>query len=200
MDRVIEMKNAHLVITDSEVTLVDLDKVPGTEAMFRITGDVITIGDSGGDMDLVIRGAQGSLTYDAGAGFFRAATTPIIGSGIAYPLATLTNLTSNAGYTMTAAQMLSGLIIDLTGTGGIAATLPTVAAVVALIPGWVAGTSFLLWYKNTGNQTMTLTVDASAQWTMTGTMTALTTTTRVYMCIIATAATGTVYSLGTFAE
>ena len=200
MDRVIEMKKANFVITDSDVTLVDKEGTAANAVMFRIDGDKIALGNSGRDQDLDIRSATGSLLYDAGAGFFRATTTPIIGSGIAYPLATLTNLTSNAGYTMTAAQMLSGLIIDLTGTGGIAATLPTVAAVVALIPGWVAGTSFLLWYKNTGNQTMTLTVDASAQWTMTGTMTALTTTTRVYMCIIATAVTGTVYSLGTFAE
>jgi len=194
------MKNANLVITDSDVTLVDLDKTVVDEVMFRVQEGKIQLGNSSRDQDLDIRSATGSLVYDAGAGFLRATTTPIISSGLAFPLVAPTVLTSNAGYTMTGAQLLSGLIVDNTGTGGIAATLPTVAATVALIPGWVAGTSFLLWYKNTGNQTMTLTVDASAQWTMTGTMTALTTTTRVYMCVIATAVTGTVYSLGTFAE
>jgi len=113
-----------------------------------------------------------------------------------FPKLTPTILTSGAGYTMTAAQMLSGLIRDTSSTGAIAATLPTVAAVVALIGGYVAGTSFYLDYSNPGNQTVTLTVDASAQWTMTGTMTIATTTHRRFLCVINSATTGTVYSIG----
>ena len=117
-----------------------------------------------------------------------------------FPKLTPTILTSAAGYTMTAAQMLSGLISDTSSTGGIAATLPTVADVVALIGGYVVGTAFYLDYSNPGNQTVTVTVDASAQWTLVGTMTIATTTHRRFLCVIDSATTGTIYSLGDAAQ
>ena len=113
-----------------------------------------------------------------------------------FPKLTPTILTSAAGYTMTAAQMLSGLIEDTSGTGAIAATLPTVADVVALIGGYVVGTSFYLDYSNPGDQTVTLTVDASAQWTMNGLMTIATHKSKRFLCVINSAATGTFYNLG----
>ena len=113
-----------------------------------------------------------------------------------FPKLTVTVLTSAAGYNVSAAQMLSGLISDTTSSGAIAATLPTVAAVVALIGGYVAGTAFYLDYSNPGNQTVTVTVDASAQWTLVGTMTIATTTHRRFLCVIDSAVTGHVYSLG----
>ncbi len=200
LDRDIKMTNADILIRDDSITIIEHGNTTTEGIMLTIRAGKIQLGSALRDQDFEILGASGSLLVDSGLGALRMTSMPIIGSQIAYPLTTLTNLTSAAGYTMTATQLLSGLIIDATNTGGIAATMPTVAATVALIPGWVAGTSFLLWYKNTGNQTMTLTVDASAQWTMTGTMTAALNTTRVFMCIIATAVTGTVYSLGTFAE
>ena len=126
------------------------------------------------------------------------AGVPIIQSELSYPLMTVTTLTSNAGYTMTATQLLGGLISDTSGTGGIAAVMPTVADTVALIPGWTAGTSFYLIYRNPGNQTVTLTTDASTQWTMTGTMTIATLNAKLFVCTILTGVTGTVYSVGTF--
>ena len=200
LDRDILMTDRTLQIRDKDITLVENGVAGEAGFILRIVGNKIQLGSGSRDQDIEILGSNGGVIFDAGLAALRLTTTDIIGSGQAYPLTTPTVLASNASYNVTAAQMISGLIVDNTGTGGIVATLPTVAAVVALIPGWVVGTSFLLWYKNTGNQTMTLTVDASAQWTMTGTMTAATTTTRVYMCIIASAVTGTVYSLGTFAE
>ena len=121
---------------------------------------------------------------------------PVIQGMNTFPKLAPTILTSAAGYTMTATQMLSGLISDTSGTGAIAATLPTVAAVVALIPDWVVGTAFYLDYSNPGNQTVTVTVDASAQWTLTGTMSIATTAHRRLLCVIDSAVTGTVYSLG----
>ena len=121
---------------------------------------------------------------------------PIIQGMVGFPKIAPTILTSAAGYTMTAAQMLSGLISDTSGTGGIAATLPSVASVVALIGGWVAGTAFYLDYSNPGDQTVTITVDAGAQWTLVGTMSIATTTHRRLLCIIDSALTGHVYSLG----
>lgn len=113
-----------------------------------------------------------------------------------FPKLTVTVLTSGDAYTMTAAQMLSGLISDTSATKGIAATLPSVASVVALIGGYVAGTAFYLDYSNPGNQTVTITKDSGSQWTLSGTMTIATTTHRRLLCVINSAITGTVYSLG----
>ena len=130
----------------------------------------------------------GTIAVDSGK--------PVIQGMNTFSKLTVTVLTSAAGYTMTAAQMLSGLISDTSSTGAIAATLPTVAAVVALIPNWVAGTAFYLDYSNPGNQTVTITVDASAQWTLVGTMTIATTAHRRLLCVIDSAVTGHVYSVG----
>lgn len=126
-----------------------------------------------------------------------ASAEPVVQGMNTFPKLTPTILTSATGYTMTAAQMLSGLISDTTDSTGIAATLPTVAAVVALIGGYVVGTCFYLDYSNPGSQTVTLTVDASAQWTMTGTMTITTGKHRRFLCRIDSAITGTFYNIST---
>lgn len=200
MDRVIKMKNADLIIRDDDVALLEHGNTTTEGIMFRIQAGKIQFGSALRDQDFEILGAHGRMLVNSGLGALQLTTMPIIGSGLEFPLMTVTAKTSAAGYTLLATELLGGLVIDATNTGAIAVPMPTVAAVVALIPGWVAGTSFLFWYKNTGNQTMTLGTDASTQWTMTGTMTALTQETRVFLCRIATAVTGTVYSLGTFAE
>ena len=113
-----------------------------------------------------------------------------------FPKLTVTVLTSGAGYNMSAAQLLSGCISDTSATGAIAATLPSVASVVALIPGYVAGTAFYLDMRNPGNQTITLTVDSGAQWTLVGTMTIATVTNKRFLCVINSGTTGTIYSVG----
>lgn len=129
------------------------------------------------------------------AGLTVGATYPVIGGTIATPKMTLTTLTSGTGYTITAAQLLGGFISDTSATGAIAATLPTVADVVALLPGYVVGTSFRFIYKNPGNQTVTLTTGAT--WTMVGTMTIATTKYREFVFIIASGTTGSCYALAT---
>jgi len=185
----------------------------GTATQFAIAGDTDASNTTSGSLRTagglgVVKAAYiGGLLDVAGVATFAAQDIHTLGLTVAdakavvqgmntFPKLTPTILTSGAGYTMTAAQMLSGLIRDTSATGAIAATLPTVANVVALIGGYVAGTSFYLDYSNPGNQTVTLTVDASAQWTMTGTMTIATTTHRRFLCVINSATTGTVYSLG----
>jgi len=197
---VIPMTNADFVVTDDDATLVEHGNTTTEGIMLRIQGGGFQFGSPLRDQDLDVVSTTGRIKYDAGLGALQMTTTPIIQSALSFPLQTPTILTSAAGYTMTATQLLSGLIVDATNTGGIAVPFPTVAATVALIPGWVAGTSFLLWYVNTGNQTVTVATDASTQWTMVGTMTILTTTTRVFLCNILTGVTGNVYSLGTFAN
>jgi len=130
------------------------------------------------------------------AGLTVASTFPVVGGTLATPKMTLTTLTSATSYTITAAQLLGGFISDTSSTGAIAATLPTVASVVALLPGYVAGTSFRFVYKNPGNQTVTLTTGTT--WTMVGTMTIATTKAREFIFIIAGATTGSCYALGEF--
>ena len=126
-----------------------------------------------------------------------ASAKPVVQGIIALPKITVTAKTSGAGaWTLTAAELLSGFILDATTAGGSAPTMPTVAAVVALISGYVAGTSFILIFKNTGDQTATLTTDASTQWTMEGIVTIITKETRQFLCRIDSATTGHVYSIG----
>ena len=72
--------------------------------------------------------------------------------------------------------------------------MPTVAADVALLPGYIAGTTLQLEFKNIGDQTATLTTDASTQWTMSGLMTIITKETRTFLCRIESGTAGTVYS------
>ena len=128
-------------------------------------------------------------------GLVSASGKPIIGGLIATPKMTVTTKTSAAGYTISAAELLGGFISDTSSTGAIAATLPTVAAVVALLPGWVVGTSFRLVYKNLGDQTVTLTTGTT--WTMTGTMTIAATKYREFLFVITGATTGVCYALAT---
>jgi len=123
---------------------------------------------------------------------------PIIQSHLSFPRTVVTELTSAAGYTLTAAELLGGLVTDATNTGAIAVVMPTVAATVASINGWVPNLSFYFIYRNTGDQTVTLGTDALTQWTMTGTMTIATLNAKLFLCIIDSATTGRVYSIGTF--
>ena len=126
-----------------------------------------------------------------------ATTKPLIQGLASLPKLLATAKTSGAGaWTLTADELLGGFIIDATTAGGSAPTMPTVAAVVAKIPGYIAGTTIRLIFKNTGNQTATLTTDASTQWTMEGIVTIITKETREFLCRIESATAGTVYALG----
>lgn len=197
---VLKFLRGDLIITDNDATLLEHGNVTTEGIMIRVMGETIQLGSPLRDQDLDIVSTGGRIHYDAGLASLQLTTTQLIQSGLSFQNITPTVLASAAGYTMTAAQLLSGLIIDATNTGAIAVPFPTVAATVALIPGYAVGTCFYLTYVNTGNQTVTVATDASTQWTMTGTMTILTTTTRVFLCRIDSAVTGTVYSLGTFAN
>jgi len=126
-----------------------------------------------------------------------ATTKPLIQGTCNLPKLIATAKTSGSGaWTITAAELIGGFIIDATTTGGSAPTMPTVADVVAALPGYIAGTTIRLVFKNTGDQTATLTTDASAQWTMEGIVTIITKETREFLCRIESATAGTVYAIG----
>ena len=131
--------------------------------------------------------SSGSMVFNAG--------TPLVLGTQVYPLRSITNIASAANYTMSGAQLLSGIIRD-NCNAAISVTLPTVAQAIALIPGWQAGTSFNLIYQNPGNSTVTLYTDGSTQWTVLGTNTIAASNTRAYVFCITAAATGTVVSEG----
>ena len=122
---------------------------------------------------------------------------PTIQGLVNLPKMLATAKTSGSGaWTMAPAELLGGFIVDATATGASAPTLPTVAAVVNLIPGYIVGTTIRLIFKNTGNQTATLTTDASTQWTMEGIATIITKETREFLLRIEGATAGTCYALG----
>jgi len=130
------------------------------------------------------------------AGLTAASGTAVVQGMIAIPKTTVTALTSGAGFTLSAAQVVGGLVVDATATGAIAMPLPTVAACVALIPGYVVGSSFWFVYKNSGNQTTTIATDASTQWTIEGLATIVTKTTGIWLMVVASGTTGTAYRIG----
>ncbi len=109
---------------------------------------------------------------------------------------TITVKNSTANYTLTAAEVLGGIVSDTTVTNAVSVTLPTVANTVAAIPGWKVGTSFTLFYRNPGNQTITLYTDANTQWTLLGTNTIPAANAKSYDFVIATNVTGTVVCKG----
>ena len=184
-------------------TATQLAVAGDTDSASTVTGSLRTAGGLG-----VVKAAYiGGLMNVAGvatfvvqdihsAGLTVASAKPVVQGMITFPKLTVTVLTSGAGYNMSAAQLLSGCISDTSATGAIAATLPSVADTVALIPGYVAGTAFYLDMRNPGNQTITLTVDGGGQWTLVGTMTIATVTHKRFLCVINSATTGTIYSVG----
>ena len=174
-----------------------------TDTTSAITGSIQTDGGLGIAKALWVGTTArlvGVATFDAqdihSAGLTVANAKPIVQGMNTFPKLTVTVKTSGAGYNMTAAELLSGCISDTSATGAIAATLPSVADVVALIPGYVAGTAFYLDMRNPGTQTITLTVDGGGQWTLVGTMTIATLTHKRFLCVINSATTGTIYSVG----
>ena len=163
----------------------------------QVTGDTTLTGNNTSTGTLTQTGVATFAAQDIHTLGLKVTTTaPIIG-GVIVPKMLATAKTSGSGaWALSVAEFLGGFIIDATTSAGSAPTMPTVAAVVAALPGYIAGSTILLVFKNTGTQTATLTTDASAQWTMEGIMTIVTKETRMFLCRIESGTAGTVYSIG----
>jgi hypothetical protein len=117
-----------------------------------------------------------------------------------YPTITVTSTsvaTATTPLALTAAQVLGGFIIMDTQDAA-TATMPTAAALAALIPALQVGTAFEFTIRNSGDST--LTVAGGTGGTMSGTATIATANTKRFLAVctaIGTTPTFTYYSLGT---
>jgi hypothetical protein len=122
-------------------------------------------------------------------------------STLAYPNCTPASVTVTAGTTPVAgaaADVLGGLLlIDCQDVGTY--TMPTAAALIALIPGAQVGTSFRVVVRNTGDST--LTIAGGTGGTISGVATIATANTKEFLARVTGIASGseaiTYYSLGT---
>jgi hypothetical protein len=87
-------------------------------------------------------------------------TGALSSSGVICQKGSQTDLTSNGAVTYTAAQILSGYILDTSHTGGVTATTDTAALIIAAMTAagmpTTVGTSFDFIVINDGNQTVTM--------------------------------------------
>lgn len=127
--------------------------------------------------------------YVDGTEVTRLLTTSVADTVAASEKKTLTTKTSATDYTMTAAEMIGGLIRDTT-SGATAVTLPLVTDLVALT-GSAAGSSFYVTYLNAGTHTATITTNTG--WTLYGTMAITTGKAQTFLCIIDSATAASLY-------
>lgn len=99
--------------------------------------------------------------------------------------------------TLTAAMVTGGELVFHTSAGGTTPSLqlPTAAAIIAAIPGWQIGQSYLLRIINTNSGTATITTNTGL--TLTGTMTLATNTFRDFLVAFTAAGAVSVTAVGT---
>jgi hypothetical protein len=122
-------------------------------------------------------------------------------SSLAYPKMTAATDTTAAAITMTAAQILGGLILRDPNGAGRADLVPTAAALVAAIPGAGVGSAFEFTIRNTADAAETITVTTNTGVTLSGTMTIAQNNSKRFVAVFTNVTLGseavTVYSLGT---
>lgn len=99
---------------------------------------------------------------------------------LVFPQATVTALADTA--TVTAAQLLGGML-TATKNGTSTLTLPTAAAINALIPGVGVGCFFDFLVRNTGNNTATVAVGTGITSATGNTLTVATVNTRLFRLV-----------------
>jgi hypothetical protein len=108
---------------------------------------------------------------------------------------TVTTVSATGATTITAAQLLGGLIV-YSGNGAATFTFPTGTQITTALPGSVAGNCFDCTFKNTGNNTLTVAAGASGMTMFAGdTLTQVTVTVRTWRFVCTSANNWTVYSI-----
>jgi hypothetical protein len=108
---------------------------------------------------------------------------------------TVTTVSATGATTITAAQLLGGLIV-YSGNGAATFTFPTGTQITTALPGSGAGQCFDVVFKNTGNNTLTVAAGASGMTMFAGdTLTQVTVTVRTWRFLCTSANNWTVYSV-----
>ena len=122
-------------------------------------------------------------------------------SGQYVPVITVTTESTVGNVTVTAAQMLGGLILRDPNGAARTDTLSTAALLVAAVPNAVVGSSFKFTIRNTADAAETITVAGGTGGTTSGTMTIAQSNSKEFLVrldnVTAASEAYTVYSLGT---
>ena len=108
---------------------------------------------------------------------------------------------STAGaITMTAADLIGGIILRNTNGAGRADLVPTVASLFTAVgepKGDISGLSFEFVIRNTAGAAETITVTTNTGWTLSGTMTIAQNNSKRFKVVFTSPTAATLYSLGT---
>ncbi len=110
---------------------------------------------------------------------------------------TVTTKATATAITLTAAEVLGGLILQDPAGGACTTNLPTAALLSAALGGAVAGDSVEFTIRNTADAGETITVAAGTGGGTSGTMTIAQSNTKRFVIIFTSKSAYTVYSLGT---
>jgi len=119
------------------------------------------------------------------------------GHGTLIGQSTVTTEETADNHTYTAAELLGGLILRDPAGGDRSDPTDTAANIIAAITQAGAGNSFEFTIRNTADAAETITVTAGTGVTLSGTMTIAQNNSKRFMCVVTSATTVTIYSLGT---
>lgn len=136
-----------------------------------------------------------------GSGFSPLLGEPRMGL-IPLPQVTVTTKSTAGAATLTASEILGGLLLRDPNGAGRTDTLPTAESLIAAIPGVMVNTSFQFDIRNTADASETITIAAGSGGTTSGTMTIAQNNGKRFIVVITNNLQGsaayTVYSLGTY--
>jgi hypothetical protein len=128
-------------------------------------------------------------------------TAQVLNGAPVFPRATVSTVTTATAVTLTAAQVLGGMILEDPSGGAVTATLPTAALLTAAVPGVRIGDTFEFTIRNTADANETITVGAGSGNTLSGTATIAQNYSKKFKAVWTAVAAGseavTYYSLGT---
>jgi hypothetical protein len=120
---------------------------------------------------------------------------------VVFQTITPATISTAAAVTLTAAQLLGGLVLRDPNGAARSDVTPTAAQLVAAIQGAMVGLSFVATIKNTADAAETITITAGAGVTLNGTMTIAQNNMKQFLVYLSNVTPGseaaTVYSLGT---
>lgn len=126
--------------------------------------------------------------------------SPIL-SGLPVPLFAPATDATAAAITMTAAQLLAGIILRDPNGAGRADLVPTAANLRAALPGIEVGSGFEFTIRNTADAAETITVTTNTGATLSGTMTIAQNNSKRFLAVFTNVTPGSeaysLYSLGT---